>query len=56
MEVRYGQTFKAGKIQEARKLLCGTIPEEMEEVYHWLYDNIELSRNEEQQDPSSANY
>src|SRR5210317_972924 len=37
------ELFKAGKIQEARKLLCGTIrPEEMEEVYRWLYDNITL--------------
>ena len=45
------ELFKAGKIQEARKLLCGTIrTEEMEEVYRWLYDNIELFGNEEQQD------
>ena len=45
------ELFKAGKIQEARKLLCGAIrPEEMEEVYRWLYDNIELFGNEEQQD------
>jgi replication factor C small subunit len=37
------ELFKAGKIQEARKLLCGTIrPEEMEEVYRWMYDNIDL--------------
>jgi replication factor C small subunit len=45
------ELFKAGKIAEARKLLCGTIrPEEMEEVYRWLYDNIELFGAEEQQD------
>ena len=45
------ELFKAGKIQEARKLLCGAIrPEEMEEVYRWLYDNIELFGSEEQQD------
>jgi len=32
-------------------LLCGAIrPEEMEEVYRWLYDNIELFGNDEQQD------
>ena len=37
------ELFKVGKIQEARKLLCGTIrPEEMEDVYRWLYDNITL--------------
>jgi replication factor C small subunit len=35
--------FKAGKIQDARKLLCGKIrPEEMEDVYRWLYDNIAI--------------
>jgi replication factor C small subunit len=37
------ELFKAGKIQEARKLLCGTIrAEEMEDVYRWLYDNVDL--------------
>jgi hypothetical protein len=45
------ELFKAGKIQEARKLLCGAIrPEEMEEVYRWLYTNIDLFGNEQQQD------
>jgi len=45
------ELFKAGKIQEARKLLCGTVrPEEMEEVYRWLYDNLELFGSDEQQD------
>ena len=45
------ELFKAGKIQEARKLLCGAIrPEEMEEVYRWLYDNITLFGEEEKQD------
>jgi replication factor C small subunit len=45
------ELFKAGKIQAARKLLCGTVrAEEMEEVYRWLYDNIELFGNEAQQD------
>ena len=45
------ELFKAGKIHEARKLLCGTVrAEEMEEIYRWLYDNIELFGNEAQQD------
>jgi replication factor C small subunit len=45
------ELFKAGKIQAARKLLCGTVrAEEMEEVYRWLYDNIELFGTEAQQD------
>lgn len=35
--------FKKGKINEARKLLCGNArPEEMEEIYRWMYDNISL--------------
>ncbi len=45
------ELFKAGKISEARKLLCGTVrAEEMEEIYRWLYDNIELFGSEDQQD------
>jgi len=44
--------FKAGKITEARKLICSQAqPEEMEEVYRWLYNNIELfGASEHQQD------
>ena len=35
--------FKAGKITEARKLMCATVrPEEMEDVFRWMYDNLEL--------------
>jgi hypothetical protein len=35
--------FKAGKVSEARKLVCSQArPEEMEEIYRWLYDNVEL--------------
>jgi len=31
--------FKAGKITEARKLLCSSArPEEMEDIYRWMYD------------------
>jgi replication factor C small subunit len=37
------ELFKKGKISEARKLLCGQArPEEMEEIYRWLYDNIAI--------------
>jgi replication factor C small subunit len=43
--------FKAGKISEARKLLCGKIrSEEMEEVYVWLYNNLEVFGDEQKQD------
>jgi replication factor C small subunit len=45
------ELFKQGKINDARKLLCGAVrPEEMEEIYRWLYDNVELFGSEEQQD------
>jgi replication factor C small subunit len=41
--------FKKGKIQEARKLICGSArPEEMEEVYRWLYDNLSLFGKDEE--------
>jgi len=41
------QLFKAGKITEARKLVCSQArPEEMEEIYRWLYDNIVIFGDE----------
>ena len=44
--------FKQGKIQEARKLVCAQArPEECEEIYRWLYDNLEIiSKDEDAQD------
>jgi DNA polymerase III delta prime subunit len=44
--------FKKGKIRDARKLLCGQArPEEMEEIYRWMYTNITLfGANDESQD------
>lgn len=45
------ELFKKGKIQEARKLVCGQArPEEMEEIYRWLYDNIAIFGDEPTQD------
>ena len=45
------ELFKAGKISEARQLLCGKLKaEEMEEVYRWLYDNLSIFGSEEKQD------
>jgi replication factor C small subunit len=42
--------FKAGKIEAARKLLCSQArPEEMEEIYRWLYDNVDLFGDEDKQ-------
>lgn len=37
------ELFKKGKIAEARKLICNKIrPEEIEDLYRWLYDNLTL--------------
>ena len=45
------ELFKAGKMQEARKMLCGKLrAEEMEEVFIWLYNNIDIFGSEENQD------
>lgn len=45
------ELFNAGKLNEARKLLCGKLrAEEMEEVYRWLYDNINIFGDEAKQD------
>jgi replication factor C small subunit len=44
------ELFKAGKILEARKLLCGKLrAEEMEEVFVWLYNNLDIFGSEENQ-------
>jgi DNA polymerase III delta prime subunit len=44
--------FKAGKITEARKLMCQSVrPEEMEDMFRWMYDNLELwAKDTEKQD------
>lgn len=35
--------FKKGKIIEARRLVCGKArPEEIEDIYRWMYDNLDL--------------
>ena len=40
------ELFKAGKIQEARKLVCGRArPEEIDDIYRWLYDNADLFKD-----------
>ena len=45
------ELFKAGKIREARILLCGKLrAEEMQEVYTWLYNNLEVFGDEKKQD------
>jgi len=46
------ELFKAGRVREARTLMCASVrPEEMEEVFRWMYDNLELWGNDaEKQD------
>jgi DNA polymerase III delta prime subunit len=35
--------FKSGRTLEARKLMCQSVrPEEMEDMFRWMYDNLEL--------------
>jgi len=44
--------FKQGKIREARSLLAAQArPEEMDEIFRWMYDNLEMwSKTDEGQD------
>ena len=46
------ELFKKGKISDARKLICSQArPEEMEEIYRWMYSNLQLfGKTEFQQD------
>jgi len=46
------QLFKAGRVQDARRMLCANArPEEMEEIFRWMYDNLGLwSADSEKQD------
>lgn len=44
--------FKKGRVREARTLLCReAAPEDMEEIFRWMYENLDLwSTDEEKQD------
>jgi len=45
------ELFKAGKIGQARKLVCSQVrPDEVEDIYKWMYDNIALFGDEEKQE------
>jgi replication factor C small subunit len=46
------ELFKQGRIKEARELLCSKVrPEEMEDIYRFCYDNLDLfGETEEQKD------
>ena len=44
------QLFKAGKIKQARQMLCKHArPEEMEDMFRWMYDNIDLFGSSDEQ-------
>jgi len=50
-KIQMVELFKAGKIGQARKLVCSQArPEEIEDIYKWLYDNIDLFGDEEKQE------
>jgi DNA polymerase III delta prime subunit len=43
------ELFKKGKIKEARSLLCGRArPEEMEGIFTWMYQNLDLFGKDEE--------
>jgi replication factor C small subunit len=44
--------FKAGRISDARKLICASArPEEIEGIFRWMYDNLSVfSEDDEKQD------
>ncbi len=45
------ELFKAGKISEARKLVCSkAAPDEIGDIHRWLYDNVDLFGDEERQE------
>ena len=46
------QLFKSGQIREARTLICQqSTPEETEDIFRWMYDNLDLwSKDVEKQD------
>ena len=47
-QLKMVELFKAGKIQEARKLVCKSAqPDEMENIYRWLYDNLDIISDDE---------
>lgn len=49
------ELFKAGNIQQARKLLCGRArPDEIEDIYTWMYQNIDLFGETDEQKDSAV--
>jgi DNA polymerase III delta prime subunit len=49
------QLFKARQIQQARKLICSKAkPEEIEDVFRWMYDNVDLFGADEESKDSAV--
>jgi len=47
-KVKMVELFKQRKIPEARQLLCGRVrPEEIEDIYRWMYTNLDLFGNDD---------
>ena len=43
------ELFKQRKISDARKLICSSArPEEIEGIYRWLYDNLNVFSSDEE--------
>jgi len=48
------ELFKQGRIPQARKLLCGRArPDEMEDIFTWMYQNLDLFGNTEEKKDSA---
>lgn len=53
-KVEMVELFKKGKIKEARTLLCGRVrPEEIEDIYTWMYQNLDLFGDSEEKKDSA---
>ena len=50
-KIKMVELYKQGKVREARKLICSQVlPEEIEDVYRWLYNNLDLFGDEDKQE------
>ena len=48
-KIKMVELFKAGNIIAARKLVCASArPEEMEDIFRWMYDNLDVFASEEE--------
>jgi replication factor C small subunit len=53
-KIQMVELFKQGNIKGARTLLCGRVrPEEIEEIYTWMYQNLDLFGDTEEKKDSA---